>query len=96
MIYIQEYLYLKGIDVLFVSPTIHNTFIDRSAIMINALEPDYIFPQHFDSYEVTEENIRWTKGYVDELKNVLSKIIYLPAHRLAARKSATPLTYLRV
>lgn len=79
---LQEYLYLKGIDVLFVSPTIHNTYIDRSAIMINALEPDHIFPQHFESYEVTEENIKWTKGYVDELKNVLSKQMQKRYHKL--------------
>lgn len=79
---LQEYLYLKGIDVLFVSPTIHNMYIDRSAIMINALEPEYIFPQHFDTYEVTEENIRWSKGYVDELKNALSKQTQQRYHKL--------------
>ena len=50
--------------------------------MINALEPDYIFPQHFDTYAVTEENIRWTKGYPDELKNNLPKPMQQRYHKL--------------
>ncbi len=79
---LQEYLYLEGIEVLFVSPTIHNTHVDRSAIMINALEPNYIFPQHFDTYPVTEEDIRFTKGYVDELKKTLSRQMQQRYHKL--------------
>ena len=42
---LQEHLNLTNVDVLFVSPTVHNMYIDRSAILINAIEPDYIFPQ---------------------------------------------------
>jgi L-ascorbate metabolism protein UlaG (beta-lactamase superfamily) len=68
----EEHLALKNIDVLFVSPTIHNMYIDRSAILINHLEPAYIFPQHTATYQVTDQNAYWTRGYPDELKARLS------------------------
>ncbi|MGD0128753.1 MAG: MBL fold metallo-hydrolase [Terriglobia bacterium] len=69
----EEHLNLKNIDVLFVSPTVHNMYIDRSMILINRLEPSYIFAQHFGTYRVTDENRFWTKGYPDELKLRLSR-----------------------
>ncbi len=47
----EEHLNLKNIDVLFVSPTIHNMYTDRSMILINRLQPSYIFPQHFGTYQ---------------------------------------------
>ncbi len=56
---LHEHLELKGIDVLFVSPTEHNTHIVNSAIMIQAIEPTYIFPQHFNTYPVDDENYFW-------------------------------------
>ena len=40
----EEHLNLKGIDALFISPTVHNMYVDRSMILINRLEPAYIFP----------------------------------------------------
>jgi L-ascorbate metabolism protein UlaG (beta-lactamase superfamily) len=69
----EEHLGLKDIDVLFISPTVHNMYIDRSMILINRLEPAYIFPQHFGTYRQTEENAFWTRGYPDELKQRLSR-----------------------
>jgi len=79
----EEHLELKDIDVLFVSPTVHNMFVDRSMILINRLQPQFIFPQHFGTYRVTEENAFWTRGYPDELKLRLSKDFQARYHKLA-------------
>lgn len=68
---LQEHLELTEVDVLFVSPTVHNMFVDRSAILINTLEPDHIFPQHFGTYRQREDNLFWTKGYPDEVRTLL-------------------------
>ena len=78
----EEHLSLGHVDVLFISPTVHNMYVDRSAILINQLEPDYIFPQHFDTYRQTPDNMFWTKGYPDELKQRLSKTLQGHYHRL--------------
>ena len=48
-------------------------YIDRSVILINALNPDYIFPQHHSTITVNEENRFWAKGYPDEVKIRLSQ-----------------------
>ena len=78
----EEHLALRDIDVLFVSPTVHNMYIDRSMILINHLQPGYIFPQHFGTYRVEEENAFWTRGYPDELKLRLSKELQSRYHKL--------------
>jgi L-ascorbate metabolism protein UlaG (beta-lactamase superfamily) len=78
----EEHLGLKNIDVLFVSPTIHNMYIDRTMILINRLEPAYIFPQHFGTYRQTDENSFWTRGYPDELKLRLSRELQKRYHKL--------------
>lgn len=78
----EEHLALKNIDVLFVSPTVHNMYLDRSMILINALQPAYIFPQHFGTYRETEENAFWTRGYPDELKQRLSRELQSRYHKL--------------
>ena len=78
----EEHLSLKGIDALFVSPTVHNMYIDRSMILINRLEPAYIFPQHFDTYQQTDDNSFWTRGYPDELKMRLSRELQSRYHKL--------------
>jgi L-ascorbate metabolism protein UlaG (beta-lactamase superfamily) len=70
---LEDQLFLKDIDVLFFSPTEHNTYIERSVILINTLEPDYIFPQHRDTFKVTPENRFWTNAYPYEVKLRLSK-----------------------
>jgi L-ascorbate metabolism protein UlaG (beta-lactamase superfamily) len=78
----EEHLALKNIDVLFVSPTVHNMYVDRSMILINRLEPAYIFPQHFETYRQTEENAFWTRGYPDELRQRLSGELRKRYHKL--------------
>jgi L-ascorbate metabolism protein UlaG (beta-lactamase superfamily) len=78
----EEHLGLKNIDILFVSPTVHNMYIDRSMILINALQPAYIFPQHFGTYTQTNENAFWTRGYPDELKLRLSRDLQNRYHKL--------------
>jgi L-ascorbate 6-phosphate lactonase len=78
----EEHLSVKNIDVLFVSPTVHNMYTDRSMILINHLQPAYIFPQHFGTYRETENEAFWTHGYPDELKLRLSEDLQKRYHRL--------------
>jgi L-ascorbate metabolism protein UlaG (beta-lactamase superfamily) len=70
---LEDQLFLKNVDVLFFSPTEHNTYIDQSVILINTLEPKYIFPQHRNTFKVTPENRFWTSAYPYEVKLRLSK-----------------------
>jgi len=69
---LEDHLFVKKVDVLFVSPTEHNMYIDPSLILINALDPDYIFPQHHSTVAVNNENRFWAKGYPDEVRIRLS------------------------
>jgi L-ascorbate metabolism protein UlaG (beta-lactamase superfamily) len=78
----EQHLGLKNIDVLFVSPTVHNMYVDRSMILVNTLQPAFIFPQHFGTYTQTDENAFWTRGYPDELKLRLSKELQSRYHKL--------------
>ena len=78
----EEHLNLGKIDVLFISPTVHNMYIDRSMILINRLEPAYIFPQHFGTYREADDNVFWTRGYPDELKLRLSTDLQKRYHKL--------------
>src|SRR5258706_8536430 len=70
---LEDHLFLKHVNVLFFSPTEHNTYIDRSVIMINALNPDFIFPQHHSTIKLDESNRFWAKGYPDEVRILLSQ-----------------------
>lgn len=72
---LEDHLFLKNIDVLFFSPTEHNMYIDRSVILINTLDPQYIFPQHHGTIAFGEgDRYRfWAKGYPDEVKLRLSQ-----------------------
>jgi len=70
---LEDHLRLKNVNVLFFSPTEHNTYIDCSVILINALNPDYIFPQHHSTVKYNETSRFWAKGYPDEVKIRLSK-----------------------
>lgn len=79
----EEHLGLKNIDVQFVSPTVHNMYTDRSMMLINRLQPAYIFPQHFGTYRETDDNRFWTRGYPDELKERLSADLQKRFHKLA-------------
>jgi L-ascorbate 6-phosphate lactonase len=78
----EQHLGLKNIDVLFISPTVHNMYVDRSMILINRLEPTYIFPQHFGTFVVKDDNAFWTRGYPDELKLRLSSELQKRYHKL--------------
>ena len=79
---LQQHLELEPVQVLFVSPTVHNTYIDRSVILINHLEPEYVFPQHFGTYREAEDNLFWTRGYPDELKSALPPKLRPRFHKL--------------
>lgn len=78
----EEHLGLKGIDVLFVSPTVHNMYLDRSMILINRLQPTHIFPQHFGTFIEKDDNFFWTHGYPDELRLRLSQELQKRYHKL--------------
>lgn len=80
---LHDHLELSDVDILFVSPTDHNTHVDRSTVLVNALEPEYIFPQHFGTYVQTDGNRYWTKGYPDELKARLPRRMQDRFHKLA-------------
>ncbi|QDV36231.1 MBL fold metallo-hydrolase [Tautonia plasticadhaerens] len=69
---LEDHLFLDHVDVLLFSPTEHNMHVDPSVILINELEPDYILPQHRDTYRVTPENRFWTVGYPHEVRLRLS------------------------
>jgi L-ascorbate metabolism protein UlaG (beta-lactamase superfamily) len=70
---LEDHLFLKKVNILFFSPTEHNMYIDPSVILINTLNPDYIFPQHFGTVAVNENNRFWAKGYPDEVKLRLTR-----------------------
>ncbi|MBK9391163.1 MAG: MBL fold metallo-hydrolase [Bacteroidetes bacterium] len=70
---LEDHLFLKKVDVLFFSPTEHNMYIDNSVMLINALDPEYIFPQHHSTVALNDGNRFWAKGYPDEVKIRLSK-----------------------
>jgi L-ascorbate metabolism protein UlaG (beta-lactamase superfamily) len=79
---LEDHLFLQHVDVLFFSPTVHNTHIDRSVILINQLAPDYILPQHRSTYRETPQNQYWTHAYVEEVKWLLSESLQQRYHVL--------------
>lgn len=79
---LEDHLFLENIDVLFFSPTEHNMYIDRSVILINTLDPDYIFPQHHSTIDYDESTRFWAKGYPREVKIRLSKPLQEKYHIL--------------
>jgi len=56
----------EDVDVLFVSPTVHNTHLEGSERVIRATDPDVVILQHFGTYRVTDENEYRTRGYPGE------------------------------
>jgi len=64
----QEQLELRDVTVQLVSVTEHNTWIDSSARLANALRPKLILPMHYDTYTKT---IFWTVGYPEEVRSRL-------------------------
>jgi L-ascorbate 6-phosphate lactonase len=79
---LEDHLFIKKVNVLFVSPTEHNMYIEPSVILINTLNPDYIFPQHHSTVAVNDENRFWAKGYPDEVKIRLSQSLKEKYHIL--------------
>ena len=77
---LEDHLFVKHVDVLFVSPTEHNMQIDDSITLINELEPDYILPQHRDTYPVTQKNRFWTYAYTYDVQRRLSKGLQIRYH----------------
>ena len=57
--------------------------IDRSLILITALEPEHVFPQHFGTYLEAPDNLFWTRGYPDELAAQLPDHLRPRFHRLS-------------
>jgi len=78
----QDHLALTGVDALFVSPTSHNMHVAPAAALVAALAPRWIFPQHFGTYAVTEDNAFWTVGYPDELLAALPAELRPRYHKL--------------
>lgn len=80
---LQDHLEDLGqIDVLFVSPTLHNMHVADSKTLVETLRPRAVFPQHFGTYQPTEQNSFWTVGYPDELRAALSPEMQARFHRL--------------
>lgn len=80
---LQEHLEdFADVNILFVSPTLHNTHIEASKTLIEAIQPDHIFPQHFGTYVPTEQNSYWTVGYPDELQAALPQPLQERFHKL--------------
>lgn len=65
---LQQHLDMEPVDLLFVSPTEHNTHLEDSLSLINATSPNKIFAQHFGTYESNDSNAFWTRGYTEELQ----------------------------
>ncbi|QHT66405.1 MBL fold metallo-hydrolase [Rhodocytophaga rosea] len=86
---LEDHLFLKKVNVLFFSPTEHNTYIDRSVILINALNPDYILPQHHSTIAYQEADRFWAKGYPDEVKILLSQALKEKYHILKPGEKIT-------
>ncbi len=69
---LEDHLFLNDIDVLFFSPTEHNTYIKNSITLIEKLKPEYIFPQHHSTVVVDSNTFFWAKGYHNEVKSKLN------------------------
>jgi L-ascorbate metabolism protein UlaG (beta-lactamase superfamily) len=78
----EQHLSLRDIDVMFVSPTWHNMHVGPASTLLSAIQPRYVFPQHFDTYRQTSENEFWTHGYPDELGEALSPDLRARYHKL--------------
>jgi len=70
---LDEHFDLPEVDVLFVSPTEHNTNVLQSLVLISKLMPRYILPQHRDTYVVTDDNYFWTSAHDKTLYDALDE-----------------------
>jgi L-ascorbate 6-phosphate lactonase len=70
---LHEHLEMGAVDLLFVSPTEHNTGIAQSVELIRATAARTIVAQHFGTYREESDNSFWTHGYPDELRAALDE-----------------------
>jgi L-ascorbate metabolism protein UlaG (beta-lactamase superfamily) len=70
---LEDHLFVKHVDVLFFSPTEHNMQVENSVTLINELEPDYIVPQHRNTYPTGEATRFWANAYHIEVRGRLAK-----------------------
>ena len=68
---LEEHLEIRGVDVLFVSPTEHNLGIDNAIRLIRMLKPQKVILQHHSTYREHADNLFWAHGYVQELLDAL-------------------------
>jgi len=69
---LEQHFELPEVDILMVSPTEHNMHMRQSKVLIEKLNPRFIFPQHRDTYHITDDNYFWTRAYDKELFETLS------------------------
>lgn len=69
---LEEHLDMRGVDVLFVSPTEHNLGVENAVKLIRSVQPKTIVLQHHSTYAEQPENRFWAHGYVKELLHALS------------------------
>jgi L-ascorbate 6-phosphate lactonase len=65
----QRHLELTDVDVLLISVTEHNTWIDNSVRLIETLRPRLALPMHYDTYTLP---IFWTIGFPQQVREQLS------------------------
>ena len=69
---LEEHLEMRGVDVLFVSPTEHNMWVGNSLRLFRLLQPKKVIFQHHSTYHEAEDNLFWTHGYVQEVLEMLA------------------------
>lgn len=69
---LEEHAAMAPVDILFVSPTEHNTWVDGSVRLIRWLRPRMVLLQHFGTYQEKAGNLFWSHGYVEELLAALT------------------------
>ena len=69
---LEEHLEMRGVDVLFLSPTEHNTWIENSLRLIRLIRPGKVIFQHHSTYHEAPDNLFWTHGYVREVLDGLT------------------------
>lgn len=70
---LEEHQSMHDIDVLFLSPTEHNTWIEGSKALIRMIQPRYVILQHHSTYGEHSDNLFWSHGYVEELLAALTE-----------------------
>ena len=69
---LEEHMDMKGVDVLFVSPTDYNTGFEHTVRLIRMLKPERIIFQHHSTYHENDDNRFWTHGYIQETLALLT------------------------